>query len=534
MRAALCAKILLSFCATSLLLLGPPLARGQEASSSAAAPPSDVQVLAEAVRSLGAQVQSLNAQMSELRAEQRQALEDARELRAQLGAAKIQLAAMPVAPRAPTLTSSSSLPPVSTSAPPQSSSDRSNEDRLTKIEEDQQLAEAKLTDLSQTKIESGSKYRLRLSGLVLLNAFVNRGVVDNIDFPEVASPQGLLDSRGSFGGSLRQSQVGIQAFGPEIFGARTSADLKFDFAGGFPETPNGASMGVVRLRTGTIRFDWARTSVIAGQDRLFFAPLAPTSLASLAVPALSYSGNLWSWTPQIRIEHRLQLAENSSLLLQGGILDSFSGDVFLPQQARPPTWGEQSGQPAYAARVALTQRAFGQNLTLGFGGYYGRQDWGFDRKVDSWASTTDLTIPLGEKFEFTGAFYRGRSLGGLGGGITQSILWNGSFVDPATSVHGLDSTGGWLQLKFKPTQKLELNAAIGEDNPFASELRRFSANSSYYGSSFSKNISPLFNFIYQVRSDVLFSVEYRHLHTTLLDTGANRANLVNLSLGYTF
>ena len=48
-------------------------------------------------------------------------------------------------------------------------------------------------------------------------------------------------------------------------------------------------MGLVRLRTGTFRMDWADTSVIAGQDTLFFAPLAPTSIATLAVPALSYS-----------------------------------------------------------------------------------------------------------------------------------------------------------------------------------------------------------------------------------------------------
>ena len=54
---------------------------------------------------------------------------------------------------------------------------------------------------------------------------------------------GPLGSSGTFGGSLRQSQIGLEAFGPTIAGARTSANVQFDFAGGFPYTPNGVSFG---------------------------------------------------------------------------------------------------------------------------------------------------------------------------------------------------------------------------------------------------------------------------------------------------
>ncbi len=60
---------------------------------------------------------------------------------------------------------------------------------------------------------------------------------------------------------------------------------------------------------------------------MFFAPSAPTSLATLAIPALSYAGNLWAWTPQVRIEHRVALSDTSSLSFQGGILDSLTGDT---------------------------------------------------------------------------------------------------------------------------------------------------------------------------------------------------------------
>src|ERR1700675_3176092 len=80
-----------------------------------------------------------------------------------------------------------------------------------------ELSEAKLNDQYQTKVESGSKYRVRLSGIVLLNLYDNSGLVDNQDFPEVAQPpqdNPLFVSPSSFGATLRQSQIKLQAFGP--------------------------------------------------------------------------------------------------------------------------------------------------------------------------------------------------------------------------------------------------------------------------------------------------------------------------------
>src|SRR5260370_3861744 len=199
--------------------------------------------------------------------------------------------------------------------------------------------------------------------MLLLNTGITRGSVDNLDFPQIATSPDNSGTAGSFWGSLRQSQIGIEAFGPDIAGARTSANVKFDFAGGFPHTPNGAAFGNVRLRTGTIRLDWSDTSIVAGQDSLFFAPLTPTTLSSLAIPALSYTGNLWSWTPQIRIEHRVALSDNSKLLFQAGILDSLTGDV-PRQNYRLPTAGEREGEPAYANPQRYKGAAFVHGLLL--------------------------------------------------------------------------------------------------------------------------------------------------------------------------
>lgn len=533
-----------AFAVVGLLSLSSAVAYGQEerrpapSSSLQSEKPAEVGDLIGLIRDLQAQVQTLTSQLGDLRAKQLQTSETIRALRQELDLSKAQVAplasglASPYAAPVASVSNAQAAARSSLAAPPEPKAS----DRIAKLEEHQEITDAKVDDQYQTKIESGSKYRLRLSGMVLLNLYENRGLVDNQDFPQLAEPpqsQALFVSPGSFGGSLRQSQIKLEAFGPDLAGARTSANVEFDFAGGFPDTWNGVATGLVRLRTGTMRLDWGNMSVVAGQDGLFFAPLAPTSLATLATPALSYSGNLWAWTPQVRVEHRIRFSDTSNVELQGGILDSLTGDFPLPGNYRYPSWGEESGQPAYATRISWNHRTFGQNLALGFGGYYGRQNWGFSRIVDGWAATTDVTLPLGKLFEFTGEFYRGRAVAGLGGGMGQSVLLNGPFFSPATTFKGLDSMGGWAQLKLKPKANFEINAALGLDNPFASEIRQYQANS-VYPASYSRNLTPLVNFIYQVRSDVLFSLEYRHMQTSVLDSGSNSANHINLSLGYIF
>src|SRR5215510_15075730 len=138
---------------------------------------------------------------------------------------------------------------------------QATDERISRMEEDLALADSGIKEQSQTKVESSSKYRLRLSGLALFNLFANRGTVDNQDVPQIARPAGLLDSSGSFGGSLRQSQLGLEAFGPALAGARTSAEIRFDFAGGFPRAPNGDVTGLARLRIVRVHFGWFNTSV---------------------------------------------------------------------------------------------------------------------------------------------------------------------------------------------------------------------------------------------------------------------------------
>jgi regulator of replication initiation timing len=434
-----------------------------------------------------------------------------------------------------------SLRNVLQSGAPQDDEQVPKEDRQTgghaaSLEEEYQLLSGKVDDQYQTKVESASKYRLRLSGIVLMNLVSNQGKVDSIDLPMLAYARPAGDYGGSFGATLRQSEIGFEAFGPTVAGARTRADLQLDLAGGFPSVPNGVNSGILRLRTGTMRMDWNNTSVVVGQDAIFFSPNSPTSFASLAVPALSYAGNLWSWVPQIRVEHRVALGENSSLILQGGILDPLSGEVPAAGSYRQAGPGASSRQPAYGTRIAWTRNVFGQPLRVGVGGFYSRQDYGFSRTVDAWAGMTDLELPLSRQVSLSGKLYRGKALGGLYGAFGQSALFSGDPALASTEVRGLNSVGGWAQLKYRPASKWEFNAALGMDNPYATDLEHFPYTQLYGGGNvtLARNRGSLVNMIYRPRSDLLFSAEYRHLTTYTINNGGNDAGHLNLMMGVLF
>jgi peptidoglycan hydrolase CwlO-like protein len=517
---AICAVLLASLTAAAQSPPGTPA--GQAAPSNPA-----LGQLEQQVQELGSALQAMRAEITEARSEATALKQELGQTRAELLALKGDVASA----REGKQVSSTSEP-----APSQAgeTTEQRTQSRVSKIEEAQQLLSSEVSDQDQSKVESGSKYRVRLSGLALFNAFTTRGATDNFDLPDYATARDPGMPNASTGATLRQSILGLDVFGPEIAGAKTQADIGIDFFGGFPQTPNGVTSGLVRLRTAGVRLDWQNTSLVIGQYGPFFSPLSPTSLASVAYPALAASGNLWQWTPQAYIEHRINTSDGSTVTLQGGIMDPLAGEVPSGSPYRVPGPGESSGQPAYAARVAWGQGTQNNLLSFGVGGYYARQNWGFDRIINAWAGTADWSIPVSRWFSLTGEFYTGRAIGGLGAAEGQSVAFNGESGYSETAVHPSRSTGGWTQLKFLPVAKLEFNGAFGEDFSTPANLQYVTQDGSYPGPLIGRNQSAFVNGIYHLRSNIMFSAEYRRLRTAQSQPGIFTANQVSLSAATLF
>ena len=124
-------------------------------------------------------------------------------------------------------------------------------------------------------------------------------------------------------------------------------------------------------------------------------------------------------------------------------------------------------------------------------------------------------------------------VGGIGGAIGQSVIFSGYPGDTSLEFSALNSAGGWSQLKFIATSRLEFNGVFGTDNPFSADVHWFPSPVGPYGAVLAANRSEMANVIFRPRSDLLLSAEYRHLRTTQL-IGFNTADQVNVMMGVLF
>jgi hypothetical protein len=399
--------------------------------------------------------------------------------------------------------------------------------------EQQELA-ARVEEQAQTKVESGSRYKVRLSGLILMNTYANMGRGELSDMPSLAFSRVPNQSHGDLGFTFRQTQIGLAVTGPRIAGALTSGDVQADFFGGFPNINYGVTAGIFRLRTAHLQMEWPKTKIVAEQDAPFVSPLSPTSYATMGEPALSWAGNLWVWTPQIHVDHRWSVSESSSITVQGGILDALTEQIPPTQFNRVATPGELAKWPAFASRVAWNGKWFGREALFGVGGLYGQQVYGFGRNIDSWLGTIDWNFPLGQYFTLSGEFYRGQAIGGLGGGVWNSVLYNGPQNQASTEVIPLNDIGGWSQLKFQPAKKWEFNVAAGTANPLSSDLREYPVVTGAYFPPFARNQVMFVNSIYHPRSNLTLALEYRKLRSYALSGTKQSLDHVNLAIGVAF
>jgi hypothetical protein len=237
---------------------------------------------------------------------------------------------------------------------------------------------------------------------------------------------------------------------------------------------------------------------------------------------------------QLHVDHRLDLPGDSTMVIQWGLLDPLTGELPTSEYDRAVTAGERSRLPGQAFRVGWQRGADARVVAVGAGAYHATQNWGFGRTVDAWTATADWDVALGRHVALSGELYRGRALAGLGGGASDSVLFDGAPTDAASVVRPVSTSGGWSQLKFKPAPRLEFNAALGEDNPTRTGMSRLFSIGGGDGSAVNRNTSGLLNTIYQARSNLLFSIEYRRLWTTGLDDVTRTADHVSLTAGVAF
>ncbi|HEX4005800.1 MAG TPA: hypothetical protein VHX60_06475 [Acidobacteriaceae bacterium] len=399
---------------------------------------------------------------------------------------------------------------------------------VVQLQESSDVLQAEVKQHDQTKVETASKFPLRVSGSVLFTSIVNSGTTDNIDLPVVALPPQPDAPRGSLSATARQTILGLDATGPHFGGARSSAALSVDFFGGTPYAYTATAAGLLRLRTAHATLAWPSRALTVAFDRPILSPREPTSWITLGEPALAWSGNLWIWAPQFEFSQDLSRRWTAELAL----IDPAAPGALEPTGQRTPDPAERSRQPGYEAHLGNVMASGERSFEWGAGAYYSRQAYSYDRHLDAWAATADWKFAPAPRLEISGAFYRGRGIGGLGGGAFKDY----TSYDNYTRLRGLDDEGGWGQVKWRFSPVVQANLAAGEDNAFAAGLRGsdYSTEQQDAYQSLARNLTAYANLVYSPRTYLVFSGEYRQIRSWPIAGSANDNHIFGLAAGYLF
>ena len=395
---------------------------------------------------------------------------------------------------------------------------------------------SQIATLDQIKVESGSKYPLRLTGTLLLNGFINTGRVD-----EAASPSAALGGKGSTGLSIRQTVLGFDADGPRLFGATSHADMRVDFFGSAGGQTYNSVAELLRLRTAHAALEWKRTRLFFALDRPLINPNMPESLVAVAQPELAWSGNLWSWNPQVGIAQTL--GTKTRLRFEAALIDpadpaasTGTGNATIsPSLANT---AETSRHPGAEARISMLSSDDNHGAQFGIGGYFAphlvaTNSISTGVAFDAWAATLDYRLSFGHGVVLSGSAYRGQALGGLGGGGYKDYVYRGSGT--GLVIRPLEDVGGWSQLHQSLSQKVSWNAGFGIDNAFSHQVRLYPATSAgnVYGS-IARNRTVFANVIYSPSAYLKLSVEYRNLYTAPSPGKLWISNSTGIGAAYSF
>ncbi|MEJ7810878.1 MAG: hypothetical protein WKG32_10760 [Gemmatimonadaceae bacterium] len=392
-------------------------------------------------------------------------------------------------------------------------------ERLRRAEEAIALLREQLAAQAASSVQSASRVQVELYGRVMMNAFSNRGSVNNADVPLFALPD-TGSASGGAGATIRQTSLGLAVAVPRVLGGDFAGDLHLDFFGGQVASSGGRHRPLVRLRTayGTVR--WRHAELLFGQESPLVAGVSPASLAAFGYPDFTAAGNLWQWLPQLRVTGEVGAAGGAVRIgLQGAVLAPASGDPLGPFDTDVDR-AERSKRPFLQARLRA-QWGTGEGAgtepagEIGIGVHRGsiRRDDG--SRVASEAVAADVRIALGRMVELRGEAYVGRAVRGLGGGGIGQLLTTGGAA--------IRDRGGWAQLIVKPSSLLELGTGCGVLDPEDAGLplgRR-------------RNVSCEAHATARPGGPLIFGLAYRRQETTYASGKVSNDHL-NLATGFEF
>jgi hypothetical protein len=386
----------------------------------------------------------------------------------------------------------------------------SQDDASATLAEKVEIQGQRIEEQAQTKVETSQRFPITLTGMLLVNAFINSRQNGGSDYPTAAS-LGVGGDRAE--ATARQSILGLEYHGPQTFlGGKVHGSLFMDFYQGAAPLQDW-----VRLRTGVIQLDWATRGIKVGIDKPIFNPREADSLAQVGVGPLTGAGNLWLWMPQLRLEQDVSLGASSGVRAQVGAVQTHETNPYGPAVSGVKI---ETVRPGAEGRMELWHKLDDVRRLEFAAGFHASTTHANGYSIPSNLVSLDWFFNPWRRLEFSGAFFTGQNVSNLGTGAV-----NQGYYVMANSAEAIHSRGGWGQFTIHTARRLDFHLFTGLQDYQDSDLRAGSVD---------RNVAFGGNLFFRVAPNVLLGPEVSQTRTSYIGLGNRINNHYDLAFAYLF
>ncbi|MFZ5979051.1 MAG: hypothetical protein ACOYVF_00320, partial [Candidatus Zixiibacteriota bacterium] len=258
-----------------------------------------------------------------------------------------------------------------------------------------------------------------------------------------------------FNMTANQTRFGVQLNNKQNDNVSVTGQLEFDLYASVTNATIAENKAMLQLRHAYFSVNANNWQLIAGQTWDLLSPLNP---ATLNYPVLWGCGNIGYRRPQITLKYNLRPSENTSMSMAGGFFRTIGSDLTpsfslaTGETNDAADDGTDAAIPSFQGQLDVNHKfESGASLRFGVSGLWGQMksetSLGNSETYESWAVNGHLMMNLSKRLGLSGEAYTGSNLGGYMGGIINS-----------STIDGVNSTGGWGALWFKPVNKVKLSA----------------------------------------------------------------------------
>jgi hypothetical protein len=378
------------------------------------------------------------------------------------------------------------------------------------VDERLAIQDSRIEEQAQTKVEASEKFPISITGMALVNAYLNSRGGGGSEYPTAAA---LTSSPEAAGATMRQTTIGLIYHGPQTFlGGTVHGSLYMDFFTG------GVNFNsTVRLRTGSINLDWKTRSVMVGIDKPIFNPREPASLAQVGLSPLTGAGNLWLWLPQARVEQDFAFTASTGVRAVTGVVETHETSPYNTTST-PVTVA--AGRPGIEGRYEFYHK-FDDDRRIEFAtGFHVSTTHAGGFSIPSQVLSFDWLLKPAKRVDLTGVFFTGQNVANLGTGAL-----NEGYAVYRNSAPSITARGGWSQFTIHTTRRLDFHLFSGLQYYESAALDEGDASRNFqYGA----------NLFYHIAPNVIFGPEISQFRTLYLVNGIRLTNHYDLALAYLF